>query len=76
MILRDILHSAISGRIASGLEIKPVPGLKAGFRISRSGDCFYHDFSDESIADILSSFLSPDIKALIDPEQRDQDRNA
>jgi V/A-type H+-transporting ATPase subunit E len=73
-ILRDILHSAISGRIASGLEIKPVPGLKAGFRISRSKDNFYHDFSDESIAEILSSFLSPDKKTLIDPERMDQEK--
>lgn len=65
--LREVLYWAISARIRSGLEIKPVPGLTAGFRISRTGEQFYLDVSDESIAETLAFFLSSELKTLLDP---------
>ncbi|WP_027358090.1 hypothetical protein [Desulforegula conservatrix] len=70
--IKEVLYSAISeeiksGKVVSGLEIIPIPDLKAGFRISKKGENFYHDFSDESIAEILMFFLSSEIKELLDP---------
>jgi len=66
----EILYSAISEELESGLEIRPVPDLKAGFRISKKGENFYHDFSDESIAEILMFFLSSEIKEMLDPVEK------
>lgn len=70
--IKEVLYSAISEKMQSeevepGLEIKPVPDLKAGFRISKKGENFYHDFSDESIAEILMFFLSSEIREMLDP---------
>jgi vacuolar-type H+-ATPase subunit E/Vma4 len=65
--LRGVLHSVLAAAMSGGLEIKPVPGLKAGFRISKTGEHFYLDVSDESIAETLMAFLSSEIKTLLDP---------
>jgi vacuolar-type H+-ATPase subunit E/Vma4 len=65
--LGKVLYSAITAEMSAGLEIKPVPGLKAGFRISKTGEHFYLDVSDESIAETLMFFLSSEIKTLLDP---------
>jgi len=65
--LGEMLKSAIAAHIRSGLEITPVPGLKAGFRISQTGEHFYLDVSDESVAETLMFFLSSEIKTLLDP---------
>ncbi|MFH0728556.1 MAG: hypothetical protein V2B19_19735 [Pseudomonadota bacterium] len=65
--LGKVLFSAITADMSAGLEIKPVPGLRAGFRISKTGEHFYLDVSDESIAETLMFFLSSEMKALIDP---------
>ena len=70
--IRDILYASISDRMGSSLDIKPVAELKAGFRISKTGEHFYHDFSDESIAELLFFFLSEEVKELLDPASKEQ----
>jgi V/A-type H+/Na+-transporting ATPase subunit E len=70
--LGDVLNSAITAQVRSGLEISSVPGLKAGFRISKSGEHCYLDISDESVAETLMFFLSSEIKTLLDPRMTEK----
>ncbi len=41
-----------------GLELKPFPGIKAGFRIVEKDGSAYYDFSAESFAEMLSQHLN------------------
>lgn len=70
--LGAVLNSAITAHIRSGLEITPVPGLKAGFRISKTGEHCYLDVSDESVAETLMFFLSSEMKTLLDPRMTER----
>lgn len=67
--LKTAFLSALSGEVPRGIEIKPVSTLSAGFRIYASGDNHYHDFSDESIAEILQFFLSSEISGIINIDE-------
>lgn len=67
--LKKAFLSALSGEVSRGIEIKPVSALSAGFRIHASGDNHYHDFSDESIAEILQCFLSSEISGIINIDE-------
>jgi V/A-type H+-transporting ATPase subunit E len=43
----------------SGLDVRPVSGIAAGFRIGEKGGAAYYDFSAESIGELLSAYLNP-----------------
>jgi V/A-type H+-transporting ATPase subunit E len=53
--LRDKLAADLRG----GLEIRPLPGLRAGFRLSEKSGSVYYDFSAEAVAGLLAQFLQP-----------------
>lgn len=54
-LFRDRLASDLRG----GLEIRPLPGLRAGFRVGEKSGAAYYDFSAEAIAGLLAQFLQP-----------------
>jgi V/A-type H+-transporting ATPase subunit E len=47
------------------VSLQPVPGLKAGFRLVFNGTDVMYDFSDEALAETLTSFLSPKLAELV-----------
>lgn len=57
--LEQGLRAALNAKLAEGVDIRPVRGIAAGFRIgTRDGAAFY-DFTDESLAEVLSAYLNP-----------------
>jgi len=59
------LRSKLADEIKAGLEIKPVQGIDAGFRISVKDGSVYYDFSSEGIAEVLSAYLNPRLQEAV-----------
>lgn len=59
------LKKRLADAMKQGVEIKPVPSVQAGFRISTKDGSAYYDFSDEGIAEMLSAFVSPRLAELL-----------
>ncbi|MFP4565490.1 MAG: V-type ATP synthase subunit E [Spirochaetaceae bacterium] len=59
------LRSKLAEEIKAGLEIKPVEGIDAGFRISVKDGSVYYDFSSEGIAEVLSAYLNPRLQEAV-----------
>jgi V/A-type H+-transporting ATPase subunit E len=53
------LRGKLSEALAAGLEIKPLPGVEAGFRVSYKDGSAYYNFTSEGIAEILAGYLNP-----------------
>ena len=51
------LRSKLAAEIESGLEIKPVKNIKAGFRLAAKDGSGYFDCSDEEITQMLAPYL-------------------
>jgi V/A-type H+-transporting ATPase subunit E len=65
----DALQATFTARLAnylqSGIELKPVPDLDAGLRLSWSGDHMVHDFSVEAITELLCAQLNPRLSRIV-----------
>jgi V/A-type H+-transporting ATPase subunit E len=59
------LHSKLSEELASGMEIKPLPGVEAGFRVSYKDGSAYYNFTSEGIAEILAGYLNPRLAEIL-----------
>lgn len=44
--------------LSRGVELKPLKGLKAGFRIVERDGAAYYDFSAEAVAEMLAGYLN------------------
>lgn len=53
----DGLKSELAGKIKNGLEIKPNPGVRVGFRLAAKDGSGYFDCSDDEIEKMLSPFF-------------------
>ena len=66
---RTAIESALKGRLsqtfAAGVEVRPVAGITAGFRIGEKGGASYYDFSADSLAELLSAFLNPRLSEIM-----------
>lgn len=59
------LKKSLAEQMAKGLEIRPVKGLDAGFKLSEKSGTSYYDFSAIEISRMISQFLNPMIAELI-----------
>ncbi len=59
------LLSRLGSRLAETARISPVPGISGGFQLRIAGEEIIYDFTDEALAEALSTFLSPKIVALL-----------
>ena len=59
--LEEALHAALQKKLKGEVFLKPVPGIQAGFRIGEKDGHMHYDFSDRTIAEVLSEYLSPRI---------------
>lgn len=57
--LEKSLQAALSRKLADGVEIKPVRGITAGFRIGSKDGSAYYDVTDATLAELLSAYLNP-----------------
>ena len=70
----DTLCSTFQERLGARLkvhpiELKPVPDIDAGIKVSFNEDAVLHDFSSEAITEMLSAYLNPRILEIIKKEQ-------
>jgi len=63
--LEDYLMSKLAADFKKGIEILPLPGSAAGFRISEKNGSAYYDFTDKGIAELLIEYLNPRIAGYI-----------
>jgi V/A-type H+-transporting ATPase subunit E len=59
------LRAGLADEIRKGVEIKPLPGLKAGFRVGMKDGSAYYNFTSEGIAEILGEYVNPSLAKLI-----------
>jgi len=66
--LEQVLFQSLKKELQRSVTIKVNNDVAHGFRIGIKGESVYYDFSDESIADMLKTFLNPRLTAILDTE--------
>jgi len=66
--LEELLFSSLKGEIKESITIKASNNIAKGFRIGQQNGQVYYDFSDDSITDVLKTFLNPRLKEIMDEE--------
>lgn len=64
--LEKILFSGLKKELEKKINLKTSTSLTKGFQIGLKDGQVYYDFSDESIAEVLKSFLNPRIQEIMD----------
>ena len=63
--LKNWAQSSLAEELKKGLELKSDRNLAAGFRIANKDGSAYYDFSAESVAELLSSYLNPHLAGIL-----------
>lgn len=63
--LEDTLHAQLKEKLLGGVTLKANDNFDGGFRIAVNDDGAYYDYSAEAVTDMLSSYLSPRVTALL-----------
>jgi V/A-type H+-transporting ATPase subunit E len=63
--LENQLKGRLAGELKKGVELKPFPEIKAGFRIAMEDGSAYYNFTDQGIAEILAEYLNPKIAEIV-----------
>jgi len=56
---------ALAEELKKGIELKSDRNLAAGFRIANKDGSAYYDFSAESVAELLSAYLNPQLAEIV-----------
>jgi hypothetical protein len=54
--------SGLAAEVKKGLELRPVKGIRSGFKLSFEGQDLSIDFSDEALVDMLSQLVNKDVE--------------
>ena len=63
--LKSWATGALATELKKGVELRSDRNLGAGFRIANKDGSAYYDFSAESVAELLSSYLNPQLGELV-----------
>ncbi|MBR6646622.1 MAG: V-type ATP synthase subunit E [Clostridia bacterium] len=63
--LEEALLAELKAKMLGGVTLKANDDFDDGFRIAVNSDGAYYDYSKEAVTDMLSSYLSPKITALL-----------
>ncbi len=63
--LASSLKSDLGSAVKKGLEIKAIPSVSSGFKVSEKDGSAFYDFSAEEMAQLLKPFLSPSIEKIV-----------
>ena len=63
--LQSWFSGKLSAELKAGAELKSERSVGAGFRISQKDGSAYYDFSAESVAELLSSYLNPRLSEIM-----------
>lgn len=64
--LQSLLFTGLSEELRESVSLTVSNKVAKGFRLGLKGEDAYFDFTDETIAEVLKSFLSPSLKQLLD----------
>ncbi|MBR5809484.1 MAG: V-type ATP synthase subunit E [Clostridia bacterium] len=65
LLLEETIISGTKDRIKKGVTLKTSDNLDGGFRISLNNGNVYYDYSQETVVEMLSKYLSPKITKLM-----------
>ena len=63
--LEDTLLAGLKDRLVKGVTLKANDNFDGGFRIAVNNSGAYYDYSAEAVVEMLSSYLSPKVTALL-----------
>jgi V/A-type H+-transporting ATPase subunit E len=63
--LESFLTDKLSAELKKGLELKADKNLSSGFRIAAKDGSAYYDFSAESVAELMSSYVNPRLQEIL-----------
>ncbi len=63
--LEGAVLSALKAHMLEGVTVRPNNNFDGGFRISVNGGRAYYDYSSEAVTDMMASYLSPKVTALL-----------
>ncbi len=63
--LEKSLIAAFKARLMEGINVLPDHSIKAGFKVTEKGASSYCDFTNESVAEAFSAYLSPRIREIL-----------
>jgi len=63
--LDDAFRAKLSSSLKGGVELKPEKTMGGGFRIVEKDGSAFYDFSAESVANMLSAYLSPKLAEIL-----------
>ena len=63
--LEKTLLAAFKAKLMEGINVLPDYNIKAGFKVSENGASSYCDFTNESVAEAFSSYLSPRLREVL-----------
>ena len=63
--LKSWAQGALAAELKKGVELKSDRNLGAGFKIANKDGSAYYDFSAESVAELLSTYLNPHLAEIL-----------
>ncbi len=63
--LATVLKTKLAQEMKSGLEIRPVEGVRTGFKLSQKDGKSFYDFSTGEIATLMAPFLNPLVQEIV-----------
>ena len=63
--LEKSLIAAFKAHLMEGINVLPDYNIKAGFKVSEKGATSYCDFTNESVAEAFSAYLSPRLRDIL-----------
>ena len=63
--LEKSLLAAFKEKMMEGINVLPDHNIKAGFKVSEKGASSYCDFTNESVAEAFSSYVSPRLREIL-----------
>jgi V/A-type H+-transporting ATPase subunit E len=62
--LQAFFKEKLAAELKKGLELRSDASLAGGFKIAKKDGSAYYDFSAESVAEMLSAYLNPQLAAI------------
>jgi len=63
--LQAFFKEKLAAELKKGLELRSDASLAGGFKIAKKDGSAYYDFSAESVAEMLSAYLNPQLAAIL-----------
>jgi V/A-type H+-transporting ATPase subunit E len=63
--LKGFFKEKLASELKKGVELRSDQNLSSGFRIARKDGSAYYDFSADSVAEMLSAYLNPNLAEIL-----------